>query len=106
MEPGHQHTASELMSVPLLAHRHSDSQMSDPAEFGVGRFASMAGIGTAARGSIIDADIRHSHSRSDSSGRNPQADSPSGPTIPDSQEPTSLEPLDHTPSDADQTLIS
>ncbi|KAF8836327.1 acid protease [Paxillus ammoniavirescens] len=106
MEPGHQHTASELMSVPLLAHRHSDSQMSDPAEFGVGRFVSMAGIGTAARGSIIDANIRHSHSSSDSSGRHPQADSPSGPTIPDSQEPTSPEPLDHTPSDADQTLIS
>ncbi|KIK91413.1 hypothetical protein PAXRUDRAFT_830863 [Paxillus rubicundulus Ve08.2h10] len=106
MEPGHQHTASEFMSVPLLAHRHSDSQMSDPAEFGAGRFVSMAGIGTAARGSIIDADIQHRHSRSDSSGRNPQADSSSGPIILDSQEPTSPEPPDHTASDADQTLVS
>lgn len=58
-------TTSELVSVPLLAHhqshhRRSESYESDLGEFGVPSFAnggSMAGIGTAVRGSQIDPDL-------------------------------------------------
>lgn len=76
--PRHQHTPSELVSVPLLAHhahhRRSDSVGSDLAEFGAlgtGMSMGMAGIGTAARGSQIDPDIGlvHVRMRSDSSGQ-------------------------------------
>ncbi|KAL4080545.1 aspartic peptidase domain-containing protein [Scleroderma citrinum] len=74
----HQHTSSELVSVPLLAyhghHQRSDSGNSDLAEFGAlgtGMSISMAGIGTAARGSQIDPDLGlvHARMRSDSSGQ-------------------------------------
>ncbi|KAF9218776.1 acid protease [Gyrodon lividus] len=105
----HQHTSSELVSVPLLAHRHSDSQMSDPAEFGAAPFMGMAGVGTAARGSMIDPDLHHSRLRSDSSGRSAKSSSPTRPITPSSrlsQGRTSPEHLDHTPSNADRTCIS
>lgn len=72
----HRHRSSELVSVPLLVHhaqhRRSDSMGSDLAEFGAigtGMSMGMAGIGTAARGSQIDADLGlvHVRMRSDSS---------------------------------------
>ncbi|KAH7884929.1 aspartic peptidase domain-containing protein [Phlebopus sp. FC_14] len=73
----HQHTASELISVPLLSHRHSDSENSDVAEYSqMPAVLTMAGIGTAARGSVIDFDRRHSRARSDSSGENARSMSP------------------------------
>ncbi|EGO23361.1 hypothetical protein SERLADRAFT_356395 [Serpula lacrymans var. lacrymans S7.9] len=76
--PAHQRTASELagappnISVPLLAHRKDYSRADDfmdgidMAEFG-GRRGSMAGVGTAARGSRIDPDLRHTRVGSDGS---------------------------------------
>ncbi|KAI6101819.1 aspartic peptidase domain-containing protein [Pisolithus sp. B1] len=77
--PSRHRTASELVSVPLLAHhqshhRRSESDGSDLGEFGVSSFGnggSMAGIGTAVRGSQIDPDlggIMHVRMRSNSSG--------------------------------------
>lgn len=71
--PDHQRTTSELVSkagaqsvlVPLLAHTRGESRSDDLAEFGLGNMqsggrASMVGVGTAARGSIIDNGLRHS----------------------------------------------
>ncbi|KAF9237988.1 aspartic peptidase domain-containing protein [Melanogaster broomeanus] len=109
LQPRHQHTQSELMSVPLLTHRHSDSQSSDVAEFGMGPLMSMAGIGTAARGSTIDPDFYHSRSLSDSSGHSAKSSSPFRATFPPShlsQARTSQEHSDNTPSDADRTSTS
>ncbi|KIJ59284.1 hypothetical protein HYDPIDRAFT_162632 [Hydnomerulius pinastri MD-312] len=77
----HQHTSSELQSVPLLAHKSSDSQTSDLAEFGMTPFMSMAGVGTAARGSLIDTEFRHSRLRSDSSGYSAQSTAPLRNTV-------------------------
>ncbi|KAI6022034.1 aspartic peptidase domain-containing protein [Pisolithus marmoratus] len=77
--PPRHRTTSELVSVPLLAHhqphhRRSESDGSDLGEFGVssfGNMGSMAGIGTAVRGSQIDPDLggmMHVRMRSNSSG--------------------------------------
>jgi len=72
----HRHRSSELVSIPLLVHhaqhRRSDSVSSDLAEFGAigtGMSMGMVGVGTAARGSQIDADLGLVHvcMRSDSS---------------------------------------
>ncbi|KAH7924976.1 acid protease [Leucogyrophana mollusca] len=69
----HHRTPSELngappsVSVPLLAHTRSDSHSSDLAEFGMADMTSMAGIGTAARGSQIGTGLRHSRTGSDGS---------------------------------------
>jgi len=62
----HQRTASELRSqpqavlVPLLAHTRGDSRADDLGEFGLIKLSSMAGVGTAARGSKIDTGLRQS----------------------------------------------
>jgi len=63
--PDHQRTTSELRNspqsvmVPLLARSHRESPSDDLTEFGLYDTHSMAGVGTAARGSKIDADFRH-----------------------------------------------
>lgn len=58
------HDRGLSISVPLLAHtRHNSRDNSNPddlAEFGLASGSSMAGIGTAARGSMIDSARRHS----------------------------------------------
>jgi len=62
----HQRTTSELrnqpqaMLVPLLAHTRGDSRTDDLGEFGLIKLSSMAGVGTAARGSKIDTGLRKS----------------------------------------------
>jgi hypothetical protein len=62
----HQRTTSELRSqpqavlVPLLAHTRDDSRTDDLGEFGLIKLSSMAGVGTAARGSKIDTGLRQS----------------------------------------------
>lgn len=68
--PLHQRTPSEIGDggpgtvIPLLTHARDDSQTDDLAEFGMGAPMGMAGIGTAFRGSVIDAGlsagVRHS----------------------------------------------
>ncbi|KAI6017208.1 aspartic peptidase domain-containing protein [Pisolithus microcarpus] len=79
MFPSRHRTTSELVSVPLLAHhqshhRRSESDGSDSGEFAVSSFGnggSMAGVGTAVRGSQIDPDLggmMHARMRSFSSG--------------------------------------
>lgn len=59
-------TSPELTSALLMAHDRSDSQTSDPGEFGMCAIGGMAGIGTAARGSIIDAELQHDRPSSES----------------------------------------
>ena len=62
--PPHQHQPTQSVSWPLLVHARNSSQGSeeeDLAEFGLspaGPRGSMAGIGTAARGSRIDPGVR------------------------------------------------
>ncbi|KAF8551129.1 acid protease [Imleria badia] len=58
----------ELTSALLTTHDRSDSQTSDDAaEFGMSfQFGGMAGIGTAARGSVIDPELRHGRPSCDS----------------------------------------
>jgi hypothetical protein len=62
----HQRTTSELrkqpqaMLVPLLAHTRGDSRADDLGEFGLIKLSSMAGVGTAARGSKIDNGLQES----------------------------------------------
>lgn len=64
--PDHQRTTSELRNspqsvmVPLLARPHRESPSDDLAEFGVYDMTSMAGVGTAARGSKFDTDFHRS----------------------------------------------
>jgi len=64
--PDHQRTTSELRSqpqavlVPLLAHTRGESRIDDLGEFGLNNLSSMAGVGTAARGSKIDTGFRQS----------------------------------------------
>lgn len=77
----HQRTPSELHREPLLAHhrwddsRGSGDEGGDLAEFGMFPAATMAGIGTAARGSHIDLERGPAHVRlrSDSSGQSVQS---------------------------------
>jgi len=91
--PDHQRTTSELRNnsravlVPLLAHTRGESRVDDLAEFGLG---SMAGVGTAARGSKIDSGFRPSSMASISN--KPTARSPSPPRR-SSQLPTAPRPL-------------
>jgi len=64
--PDHQRTTSELRNnpqgvlAPLLAHTKGEPRADDLAEFGLANLSSMAGVGTAARGSKIDAEFRRS----------------------------------------------
>lgn len=62
---GSPHTSPELTSALLMAHDRSDSQTSDPGEFGMCALG-MAGIGTAARGSVIGTGLQHDRSSCDS----------------------------------------
>ncbi|KAH7907100.1 aspartic peptidase domain-containing protein [Hygrophoropsis aurantiaca] len=116
LPPKHARSPSELqgapasVSVPLLAHRHtrSDSQNSygDLAEFGfVLDGPSMAGIGTAARGSQIGAGMRHSRAGSDdSTNRQSLSLSPlrfSSLSSPPIQPPPELEQDPHTHHDTE-----
>lgn len=55
----------ELTSALLMAHDRSDSHTSDLAEFGM-HSVGMAGIGTAARGSVIAAELQHGRPSCDS----------------------------------------
>jgi len=64
--PDHQRTTSELrnspqsVTIPLLARPQRESRSNDLTEFGLGNMSSMAGVGTAARGSKIDTEFRSS----------------------------------------------
>jgi len=66
LRPDHQRTTSELRNnpqgvlAPLLAHTKGEPRADDLAEFGLANLSSMAGVGTAARGSKIDAGFRRS----------------------------------------------
>lgn len=59
------HESPKLTSALLMPGDSNDSQTNDAAEFGM-YSVGMAGIGTAARGSIIDAELPHSLSSYDS----------------------------------------
>ncbi|KAH0832400.1 aspartic peptidase domain-containing protein [Lanmaoa asiatica] len=65
LDLGSPHASPELTSALLMAHDRSDSQTSDSAEFGMCPVG-MTGIGTAARGSIIDAGLQHDRQSYDS----------------------------------------
>ena len=54
---GSAYASPELTDALLMAHDRDDSLTSDPAELGMSSVG-MAGIGTAARGSIIDAEFQ------------------------------------------------
>ena len=58
LDIGSPHASPELTDALLRARDSSDSLTADPAEFGMHSMG-MAGIGTAARGSVIDAELRH-----------------------------------------------
>lgn len=79
LRPDHQRTTSELrdraqsLTMPLLAHTRSESRTDDLTSL---RLGSMMGVGTAVRGSKIDADFRQSVSSAQSA--RPRSISPVG----------------------------
>ncbi|KAI9566275.1 aspartic peptidase domain-containing protein [Boletus coccyginus] len=65
LDLGSAYASPELTDALLMAHDRDDSPTSDLAEFGVPSVG-MAGIGTAARGSIIDLELQHARRSYDS----------------------------------------
>jgi hypothetical protein len=92
----HQWTMSSLrnqpqvMLVPLLAHTRGDSRVDDLGEFGLIKLSSMAGVGTAARGSKIGTELRGSSISS-------LASSPTSPRHPSPVGRSSLSPTGPRP---------